>query len=338
MRRAAWRASVPWMLGAGGVALLLWLGREISWGSLGQALAAADPRWLAASAGLAALSVSARALRLRLLLQDGATYPQVWRSAALGYFGSLFLPLGSGEVVKLLALRREAGLSAFRAAAAVGLDRIFDLAALAALALIAAGAGLLPGLAPAALFGAAAGLALLLTGVLYLALSGDRLEAWALRWGRGRPGRSPWVRRMEDLHRQARKVMAPWLLGRLGLLQAAIFALDLLSGWGILLSFPFGHALPAVAPVRLALFTMLGFGLPLLPGGLGSHQAATRLALGPLGVDPSSAMAVSLAGEALHFLVLATLGGLAAAWAGFGPAGILKQGRMLDSSHPPEAP
>ncbi len=266
--------------------------------------------WLLLAGALTAISMGCRAWRLSAVLGKGLSFPGTWRCVSLGYFASLFLPLGGGELVKAAALRHRFGLPLTRVGTALAVDRMFDIALLLALLGAVAGHGWTgrPGTVPLAL-----GIAGLLALAGFLAISGRALRGRLRQWAAGKPRRRIWLDRFEEIHDQAAALRNVSLLPRLGLLQAAIFFVDVLSAWCCLLAFPAGAGLPFAAPLRVALFVMLAFALPLLPGGLGSHQAAVILALTPFGFGPAEALSVSLVGEVVHVATLTTLGTLALA-------------------------
>ncbi|HEY3399711.1 MAG TPA: lysylphosphatidylglycerol synthase transmembrane domain-containing protein [Geothrix sp.] len=336
MNRGHWRTLSSWLLAAAGIGILAALAMRVSWSTIAATLREAAIPWLGASLVLAIASVSLRAFRLSVLLGWRGTFPQIWRSVCLGYFGSLFLPLGGGEIVKVAALQRQAGLSLPRAGAALTMDRLFDIATLFTLLVSLLGHGLIQGVRAGPMLMFAITMAALIALLLFLLLSGDVLRSRILVWAEHHPGRHAWVHRFDEIHDQANALRRPFLLPTLGALQACIFTMDILAAWCGLLAFPFGHGLPASAPLRLALFAMIGFGLPLLPGGLGSHQAATILALAPYGIGAAQALAVSLAGEATHVAALAGLGLVAIAGSGLNPLRLTRHREVLDSPHPPE--
>ena len=338
MDATLWRTRLSWLLAVGGMGLLALLVSRVSWPGIVVALRGLIVPWLAAALLLAIASVSLRALRLSILLGRRTTFLQTWRSVCLGYFGSLFLPLGGGEIVKVAALHRHAGLSLPRAGTALTMDRLFDVATLLVLLLAVLGHGMIRGLRTGPVLLLAAGAAALVALLLFLLVSGTELRGWLLRWAGRHSGRHTWIHRFDEVHDQALALRRPILLPMLTLLQAGILAADVLAAWCSLLAFPLGRALPPAAPLRLALFVMLAFGLPLLPGGFGSHQAATILALAPFGIGTEKALAVSLAGEATHFAALILLGLAAIHGSGLTPLRLFRGAKVLDSPHPPEAP
>lgn len=338
MNRDRWRRWVSWLSALAGLALLGVFASRVSWTHIASAFGEAEAAWLVAAVLLAVLGVSLRAVRLSLVLGQHATFPQTWRSVCLGYFGSLFLPFGGGEFVKVAALHRHAGVSLPRAGTALTMDRLFDVVTLIALLVGVLGHGMGMGLRMGPVLLLLLGMAALVSLLLLLLVSGNglrnRLDGWASR----HPGRHPWIHRFDEVHDQSKALRRPWLLPRLVLLQACIFSVDIVAAWCCLVAFPFGHGLPAMVPLRLAFFIMLAFGLPLLPGGFGSHQAATILALAPFGIGTARALAVSLAGEAAHLAALTAVGITAIAGSGLNPVRLARRPEVIDSPHPPEAP
>jgi uncharacterized protein (TIRG00374 family) len=321
-----------------GIGLIAALARRVTWSGVVATLRGLSLPWLLAALALAMLSVSARALRLTLVLGPPTGLIRVWRSVCLGYFGSLFLPLGGGELVKVAALHRQTGLSLPRVGTALALDRMFDVATLLTLLLSVLGQGAIRTLRPGPVLVLAAGGAVLLALLLFLVLSGDRLRNRLLSWALQHPGRHAWIHRFDEIHDQTLALRKPTLLPRLGLLQACVFSVDILASWCCLLAFPLGAGLPAAAALRLAFFSMIAFGVPLLPGGLGSHQAASIIALAPFGIAAAQALAVSLAGEATHVAALSCLGIAAMVGSGLNPFRLARQPAVVDSHNPKEEP
>ncbi len=319
MNRDRWRTWGAWLSASAGVILLAFLASRVSWIQFMTELQETKGRWLAAAAMLAILGVSLRALRLSLVLGRYATFSQTWQSVSLGYFGSLFLPLGGGELLKVAALNRHAAVSLPRSGTALTMDRLFDLATLTALLVGVFGQGSRIGLRTGPILLLSLGTAILVVLLLLFLVSGHELRHRLSLWTSRHPGRHPWIHRFDEIHDQSQALRQPWLLPRLLLLQSGILAVDIVAAWCCLLAFPFGHGFPVIVPLRLAFFVMLAFGLPLLPGGFGSHQAATILALAPFGIDTAQALAVSLAGEAAHLAALSAVGIAAIAGTGLNP-------------------
>ena len=333
-----WRIWVSWALRGAGLGLLAWFAIRVSWTEVASTLLGLSWPWLIATTGLTVASVSLRALRLSVPLGNRSTLRQTWQSVCLGYFGSLFLPLGGGELLKVAALRRQSGVSLSRAGAALTMDRLFDLATLLALLVTVLGQGLIHGLRAGPVVFLAICASLLFALALFLMVSGNSLRAQVLKWTARKPGRHVWIERFDEIHDQTLSLRNPSILLRIGLLQTCILAVDVLAAWACLLAFPFGHGLPASAPLRLAFFTMVAFGIPLLPGGFGSHQAASIIALAMFGIGVPQALSVSLAGEATHVATLTGLGLAAMFGSGLNPFRLGHRADVINSPFPPEEP
>lgn len=301
------KGVLRWAIPIGALGLFLAVCRSIPWPQVRAILGQANLGWLSAGVGIAALAVTMRSLRLKLLLGPSFKFTWVWRGVALGYFGGLVLPLGGGEAVKIASLQRQSSAPLGQIAATVGLDRMVDLIALLALACSAASAHLLPGhlsrVLPLLALLVGAGISALAISILLI----RRLSAdWAVSSTRGSPPR--WLESLIPILTLASSLRPPgpwpWIL--------LIEGLILLCDWGstaiALHAFPFGANLPAGAALQVCMAIMLAFAIPLVPGGLGAHQAACLLALTPYGVPPQEALAFSLAAQVGHVLLVTTLG------------------------------
>ena len=338
MHQGHYRTKASWLLGASGVALLIVLGCRVSWKDVAHALMGFSKPWLIVLMTLTVLSVSLRSLRFSLLLKPHVSFLQTWRSVCLGYFGSLFLPLGGGEAVKIAAIRFESGATLSRVGTALTMDRLFDVCGLLVMLFAVAGWGPHVALRLGPLLLLAAVATSLIALLIFLLISGESVKPKLAHWAERHPGRHPWIHRFDEVHSQAKQLRQPGLFPILIGLQACIFCVDILGSAIGLAAFPFGRHLPVSAAFRLALFVMVGFGLPLLPGGFGSHQAASILALAPYGINASQALAVSLMGETMHVITLSGLGLLAIHGSGLTPLRLFRGAKVLDSPHPPEAP
>ncbi len=338
MASSSWRRRISWLLPLAGVSLLIALAASVSWRSVLSSLHGLLWPWLLAAIALAATSVSLRALRLSLALGRHSDRSKTWQSVCLGYFASLFLPLGGGELVKVAALNRLAGVSVSRATTALAIDRLFDISTLLALLMTVLGHGLMSGVRAGPVMFLAISSTIVMASLIFLMLSGSSLRPRMQAWTSRHPKRMAWLHRFDEIHDQTLSLRSPSLLGMLGLLQACIFAVDVTAAKSCLLAFPFGPGLPGFASLRLAFFTMVSFAVPLLPGGFGSHQAAAIFALAPFGLGISQALAVSLAGEATHVLTLTSLGIGAALASGLNPFRMGQPHRASDPARPPEEP
>jgi len=332
------RTKTSWYLGVIGIVLLCFLAYRVRWSDVVASLKGLGKPWLVTMFAMTSLTVSLRSYRLYLVLGTRTSVIQTWHSVCLGYFGSLFLPLGGGEVVKVAALRYGSHISLSRAATALAMDRSFDVCTLLALMAGAVGWGSLPRFRIGSMMILALAASSLIAFWMFLLISGDSLKIRLSRWASKHPGRHPWLQRFEEIHDQATQLRKPARITSLITLQSCIFAADILGVVCGLQVFPFGQTLPASAAIRLALFGMLGSGLPLLPGGLGSQQAACILALTPYGVSTAQALALSLVGGSVHILTLSILGAAAILGSGMNPLRLFRAPEVIDSPNSLEEP
>ena len=291
-------------LGLLGAVLLMAVVHRVDGSQFRQALVGLRWSFLVACLFVGAAAIALRALRLTLLLGVTGGFTAVFRSVALGYLGMIVLPLGGGEVLKMATLKALLEVPAPTVATAWLLDRGLDVLGLAGLLCLLAGMGAgvpLRSVPPRSVLWVL-GLALTGLGVL-LALGRPVLRA-----------RQPWQARLAAMVGVLAALKRPAHLARILGLQGLITALDVLGIWVGFQAFAFGPGLSWLTPVRLAAYVQIGAALPLLPGGLGTHQAACVLALAPAGVTASKAFAYSLVATGTGFAMLGFLGILAALW------------------------
>lgn len=292
------------VLAAAGLALVAGVASRVEWHQLRQGVRGL--RWPLLGAGvlLAAGAISLRALRLALVLRTPRRYAPVWRSVVMGYAGTLVLPLGGGEVAKIASLEALVGAPRMAAAAGVVLDRTLDVLGLggllAALAILGVALDLRRG---PLLAGAAILVALGVAGVVALRAPASlgRHPSWIVR------------KLME-----AGDALAPLkdvrLLANVLALQAAITLLDVVGLFTSLHAFGFAGRVTFPVSMKLSAYMMLGAALPLLPGGLGTGQVASMLALVPAGASPGEAFAFSLVAQGATACLIGLLALLAVVW------------------------
>ena len=144
LERVLRRGVSAWVHAVAGLAISVgfgWLAiRDVSWHAVRVSLGEIRPGWLVAALVLLAVAVWMRAERWRALFARGRRPPRraVFWSLNIGYLFNNLLPARAGEAARVVALRREAGVPAARGAASVLVERLFDLASLAVLMLVAA--------------------------------------------------------------------------------------------------------------------------------------------------------------------------------------------------------
>jgi glycosyltransferase 2 family protein len=113
-------------LAAGLVALFL---RNVDVWGVAEAIASAQPVWLALSLSTMCASLAIRALRWRYLLAPlgHTTFGNSFRATAVGFAASSVLPARAGEVIRPYFLARSEGKSATGAFATIVLERLLDM-------------------------------------------------------------------------------------------------------------------------------------------------------------------------------------------------------------------
>lgn len=295
-------------LGALGLLLLAYAVRSVDHRRLFALIGTLRWSWILASLAVAFLAVTLRSLRLAWILGHGTRLGPVWRSNAIGALGRALLPLGGGEIMRIGALTTLTGLPAGTVAAGAILDKFIEALGLAAWVLVLALAGV-------AFHWRTGFLAPLLgTGMAILLVGGGAAYLLLRRRASG-----PLERFLAQAQAVARNAGRPALLSALALSQVVICLLDAASVLACLRAFPFGPGLPWIASVKVTVFTALGVALPLLPGGTGTWQVASILALSPSGVEPTFAIGYSIVAQGTAFLFACATGAVSSIWPASGP-------------------
>lgn len=303
MVRYNWRHAIAL---AFGVALVVALVLFVGPGAILDAIQGAAKAYLLLALASYALFFLLRGLRWRTLLRPvapGVTFATTSSLSAVGWLVSTFVPMKAGDLTRtaLVARRERAGLAGV--AGTVVVERALDVFGLA----VACSVGLLS----AALLGGAhlppfVGKAVLVAwslpilGLLLLLLLADVL--------RFRPSTSRIVRfvqqflhALEELRRIPRDV-AP-ILGLTLLLVAAQVGVFV----ALFLAFVPGAPLPlVVAGVPLFLLT---FVIAVVPGNVGTYEAAFVAVFTLLGFDPESLLSIAVAVHLLTMSIVTLLGG-----------------------------
>lgn len=288
-------------------------------------LGSVAPGHVAAVVGLVLVAYALRFAKWQLFLHRlGARVPLA-RSAAVFTSGLLMVvtPAKVGEVWKAFALQETDGIPVARTVGAVALDRITDVLALAALALLVAFvAGLSPWLAVVALAGFGLAVALLRWRRPWLALLA-RLEA-----------RKPGTRAVAFLHALYLDTATLLSVSTLGLgsaLSIAAWALEGVALYAILAAL--GEPSGLLWSIGVFAAGSLAGGLSILPGGVGTAEAGMVALLLAGGVPSSTAFAATLLARLLTLGFGALLGG--ACYLGWT---LRRRGKAAPHLKPAEAP
>ena len=312
LERVLRRGVSGWAHAIAGLAISVgfgWLAiRGVSWHAVRVSLGEIRPGWLAAALLLLAVAVWMRAERWRALFARGRRPPRraVFWSLNIGYLFNNLLPARAGEAARVVALRREAGVPAARGAASVLVERVFDIAALAALMLSAAP---LLGSSRAARATEWTSAALVVLAGLLLGAAGSarvrgRLAAAA---GRVRFGRGPLARAAAaELGEGARALRDPGMAARVAAWSIASWVVLAASYYAVLRSL--GTPSPARAAVLALVVTNLVQVIPASAASLGVFEAAGRAAVAAYGAAPAAAVSAAVVLHAVNTIPLILLG------------------------------
>jgi uncharacterized protein (TIRG00374 family) len=299
------------------------------------ALRNANPVYLALGV-LATLGwVTARSFVWGTLLQNKATYSQVFFTLNEGYLLNNILPFRLGEVGRSLLLARKASLNFWEVFSTVIIERILDIAMAASLLLITI--PFVVGASWAVQAAVLAGVAVLGgIGLLYLlALNQDRVVRIFTRV----TGRWEWVSTTGSRQLQA------FLKGLSVITDAGVFIraiLWMIVNWtiGVLLYSTILTAFLPESAILWAAFTLgvssFGIATPSSPGAVGVFELSMVAALSVFNIEASVALAVALAAHSLNYLVTGIIGLFALSRDGETLLGLWNQLRNF-SPHPAEA-
>jgi uncharacterized protein (TIRG00374 family) len=296
-----------------GIAISLvfgWLAiRGLNAGEVRTAISDASPGWILASVGITLVAVAMRSERWRSLFpRDSrpAFAPTFWASQ-IGLLANTVLPIRAGELVRILALHRETGLRRTAILATVGVERVFDLVALASLQLVIATQ--LPEAAITQRFTilALAILAVCAVIVAVLAIAPVRQAAGRLVL------RLPFFKGSGTVIESLRTGLAALRDRRLAavamLWTVASWLVLACAGWCVLQAFDLD--LPWHAALFLLVAVSLAQAIPASAGSVGVFELAARSALVAYGVPPAVALSAGLvlhAVSTLPFIVLGAIG------------------------------
>jgi glycosyltransferase 2 family protein len=310
----------PWLVVAGIVVsvVALWFAVQgVDLAFVGNRLGQADLKYLVAVLVVGSVQLGLRTARWRFLLPRRSDGTRV-RSRRLlpvlliGYLGNVALPARLGEVVRTYLVSRREEIDPIEVFGTVVLERILDVVALAAFALVVA---TLIG-APGWIVGAAAIAAIVGAVALFLATAGlpQVMKFFA---GRLEPGRTQpsWLDfpGLRGVVRLARRFAAglggrqrPTTVALAAGLSLAAWPLDALLIWLVAASIHIELSLPAAALISAA--AVLSTAVPSAPGYVGTYELAAAFAAQAMGVPESPAFALAILAHAFTVLPAAIAG------------------------------
>jgi uncharacterized protein (TIRG00374 family) len=288
--------TLPFMVGA--VALLVW--RAPDWGVVADAFTLVSWRWVIAAITLNLLSVVARAMAWKTVIDQALPppqppFPQVFSAFGVGLFANAVLPGRIGELARVAVLTRRMKRKREGGATLVGTvfaHRVFDLFPSLLLIGYVLASARIPHWA--------------LTSLAVFVAVGIGLFAFAVASARRRQ------RSVLEEVGQARQLITMARYG-LGVMRAplpavvAIFfqtvgwTFQLFAVWAVMRAFGIYEPLHAAALVLLLM--NIATLLPLWPGNIGIVQAAVALPLVPYGVAYSRGFAFGIGLQAIEVSV-----------------------------------
>ena len=302
-----WKRILPGLLIS-----LIALGVVLFYADLGdviEALRVADYRLIILAPFLFVITVAARGIAWRTILEEQVSYSRVFWTLNEGFLLNNILPFRLGELGRAFLLSRTSDLRFWQVLSTIVVERIFDVAMMATLLLItlpfALGADTIWALNSAII---AAFLVIVGFAALYLAARYpigvlslfDKFIGPAKRLHRfGRPKTEAFLEGLGALTN-------PWRFLKV------LFWMALM--WGINVSWYFLvlRAFIPDAPILWATFSVgvaaLGVAAPSSPAFVGVLEAAVVGALAVFGVDASVALAYAVVAHAIYFVITVVLG------------------------------
>lgn len=297
-------------------------------GDLVRAIGLADVRLVLIGGIFTFLWLVVRSFLWRTLLQEKASYNQVFFTLAEGYFLNNFLPFRLGEVARAFLLSRKARLEFWHVFSTILIERAFDMAIAAGLFLStlpfvvgARGSGQL-----AILVGA-----IVMAGIVLLYILA-RNQGWAIALFNRLSARWPPLQRMGGM------ILPPFFEGLSVLTDGKRFLKTVtwvLVNWGVAMTqyYLVLHAFFPQARFLWAAFCMgsaaLGIAAPSSPGAVGVYEGVVMGALALFGLDPSKALAYAVVLHFWNYLVNGLIGAYALAKDGESLASIYRQARRI---------
>jgi uncharacterized membrane protein YbhN (UPF0104 family) len=295
-RRGLWRL-VRYAIGAScALGALYACAANVQWTELFDALRGASLPWTAAAAASVLVTLALVTIRWALLV-DSAPLTRRWRvlwdSVVLGQAVNIIVPLRFGEGARLAVTCRGLSAPVGRVMVGLALERAFDVAAFATMALVLIVSGTMPaafgGLLPAA--------ATVTLATLSVALLSVRFVPTALAWLRPRLGvlapAAAWIEKQEsamrggwtDITRRRQLAIIAPLTVLIPLTAAAT---------NLLVFRAFGLPVPVITALVLLVVLQIGTAVVSVPGNIGVFHYLTVVTLAAWGVPRPTAFATAI--------------------------------------------
>jgi uncharacterized protein (TIRG00374 family) len=299
-----------------------------------QALQLADYRFVFLAFLISIGWLLVRGMVWRTLLQNKASYNQVFFTVTEGYLLNNLLPFRLGEVARALLLSQKAGLDFWGVLSTIVIERILDLGMAAGLLLITLPFVVGASWASEAAIGAGS-LVLVGFAVLYLLA---RYRAWAIRQYENFGKRWPILLRIGGGR------ITAFLSGLSVLTDGALFFKAIawsFTNWLVAIGqyyilmlafFPHAHLLWAAFALGVG---SLGIAAPSSPGALGVLELSIVGALALFGLNSSTALAYAITSHVFNYLSNGLLGSYALARDGESITGLYQRVRRIPQKETP---
>jgi uncharacterized protein (TIRG00374 family) len=300
-----------------------------------QAIRSANYWYLLLAISISIIWLGIRTLVWRTLLQNKATYRDVFLTVSEGYLLNNLLPFRLGELGRAFLLGRKSDLKFMGVLPSIVVERALDFTFAAFLLIIS-----VPFVVGAASKGT---IAILIGGLMVLVLAAmyllARNRAWALRTFDRLTGRWPRVQKQGDLF------FAPlfnglailtdgWLFLRAVLWETVDWTISVGQFYLTLRAF-FPHPEPVWVLFGLGMVA-LGNAVPSLPGAIGIFEAFLVGALTLVSGDQDTSLAVALVSHFFNYIVTGIIGAYALSTEGETLMGVYRQLRKSRLSLQPE--
>ncbi len=306
-QKSWFRANFVTLLGLSvSLIALLWLGRNVAWADVGEALGAVQIAKLWPVPALLAVAFVLRALRWQVLIEHNPPVPFApsFRALMMGYLFNTILPARAGDLVRTLELARTQRMARTKVLATLVTEKIVDLGSvLILLSMVLLIYPELPDWLGTTGFGIGTVTGVLLAVTLALHLLGpERLSHVLAFLGKRLP--AVIAARLEPMMRAGLQgltsLFKPLRLGLVALLTGMTWAVE------VVLVYHVAQACGVDLSLGNALFVLLVLAVvsmvPASPGMIGTYEVFGVMALGILGVADGNAFVVIVT---LHVITLA---------------------------------
>ncbi len=289
--------------------------RRVQWAEVTASWSSASVWGMLGGTLLLVLAWVVAALRWKVILTPSPTVTvrDTFSFITIGYLANTILPLRLGDLARATLIGRQRRIGISRALGSMALERLMDLVALLSIMLLLMAVMEIPLTIRAGVATMAGGAAVLLIGLVVLALNRSRLSLLENLLNRLLPG--PVVARVVAIVDRFSHGLEPFrrprLLLAVFLLSVGVWAITGLATYAWLMAFKL--ELPWFAGLFVLVVINLGSAIPSSPGYIGVYHFLAVLALSVWKIDHGPALAYAIGTHALNMLANVGLGALSLA-------------------------